>query len=369
MPDILKNRRMFLAQASDLTVQALSWWFSELSSMFPWLGRLDSFKSPPALLRVGKQQCSLLLLDRSNNKSSAANLPATVDLPGLDQLEASASRLKTLCIGRSLHVSMAEEDILPLEYELPTAARSELRQTVSYRLLTESPIDPSHVFFAVRPRKDASSPEYIRLNVVISRKEAVAEMITTFGKWDISVNEVGYALPGSQGLDYVFHTSEREKAAQAKKRLHLYLLVMAVVVFTVYFPVTILAAKWLERDTRSQIFTLNTSDKKQTELEARQSHIQTIHQELEDQLPFFRVTSLINETASYLPSDTWVNRLEYASGKVSLAGQATNPSAAIRQLKKGSLFTNAKLDVVASAANPGGPPQFEISAVIAGARN
>lgn len=369
MPDILKNRRVLLTQASDLAVQGMSWWFSELSSMFPWLGRLDSFKTPPALLRVGKQQCLLLLLDRSKNYLSAATAPAMVELPGLGQLASSASKMKTLCMGRSLHVSMAEEDVLPLDYELPTAARSELRQAVSYRLLTESPIDPSQVFFAVKPRKDASSSEYIRLDVVISRKDAVAGMVTIFGKWGISINEVGYALPGSQGLDYVFHTSKMEKAAQAKKRVHLYLLAMAVVVFTMYFPVTILTAKWLERDTRSQTLKLKTPAKKQTELAARQLHVQTVRQELAEQLPPLRVTSLINEAASHLPPDAWVNRLEYANGKVSLAGQASNPSAVVRQLKKASLFGNAKLDAVASAVNPGEPPQFEISAVIAQGQN
>lgn len=177
---------------------------------------------------------------------------------------------------------------------------------------------------------------------------------------------MGYALPGSQGIDYVFHTSETERAAQAQKRLHLYLLAMAAVVFAAYFPVTILAAKWLERDARSQILALKTPDRKQITLEARQSRSETIRQELTDQLPAFRMTSLINEVSSHLPPDAWANRLEYVNGKVSLAGQAANPSAAVRQLKKAALFSNAKLDVVASAANPGEPLQFEISAVIAG---
>jgi len=363
MPDLLKNRRVLLAQASDLAVQAMTWWFSELSSMLPWLRRLDSFKKPPALLRVGKQQCSLLLLDKSTN---AATTPAVVELPGLDQLATFAPKLRALCAGRSLQVSMADDDILPLEYELPAAARSELRQTVSYKLLTESPVDPSLVFFAVKPRKDASSPEQLRINVVISRKEVVAEVLATLGSCEISIDEVGYALPGSQGIDYVFHTSETERAAQAQKRLHLYLLAMAAVVFAAYFPVTILAAKWLERDARSQILALKTPDRKQITLEARQSRSETIRQELTDQLPAFRMTSLINEVSSHLPPDAWANRLEYVNGKVSLAGQAANPSAAVRQLKKAALFSNAKLDVVASAANPGEPLQFEISAVIAG---
>lgn len=368
MQGILKNRRVYLAHASDLAVQAISWWFSELTSMFPWLGRLDSFKTAPALLRVGKQQCALLL-DGSINHSSDETPPAAVELPGLHQLAASASKLRTLCAGRSLHVSMADEDILPLEYELPAAARSELRQAVSYKLLTESPIDPSLVFFAVKPRKDASTPEHLRLDVVISRKEAVAEVLSTLGDCGVPINEVGYALPASLGLDYVFHTSAMEKTEQAQKRLHLYMLAMAMVVFTAYFPVTILAAKWLERDTRSQIITLRTTDKKQTELAARQSRVQTVRQELAEQLPPFRMTSLINAMARQLPPDAWANRLEYANGKVSLAGQATDPSAIARQLKKAKLLSNAKLDAVASAANPGEPPQFEISAVIAGGRN
>lgn len=369
MPDILKNRRVLLAQASDLAVHGLSWWFLELSSMFPWLRRLDSFKTPPALLRVGKQQCLLLLSDRSKNHSSAADAPAAVELPGLCQLATSASRLKTLCTGRSLHVSMTAEDILPLEYELPAAARSDLRQAVSYKLLTESPVDPSLVFFAVKPRKDASSPEHLRLDVVISRKEAVAGVLSTLGSCGVSINEVGYALPGSQGLDYVFHTSEMEKTTQAQKRMQLYLLAMAMAIFTAYFPVTILAAKWLERDTRDQISILHTPDKKQTELEARQSRVEAVRQELAGHLPSFHMTSLINEAASHLPPDAWVSRLEYANGKVSLAGQAADPSAAVRQLKKANLLSNAKLDAVASAANPGEPPQFEISAVIAGGQN
>lgn len=369
MPDILKNRRVFLSQSSDLAVKGLSWWFSELSSMFPWLGRLDSFKTPPALLRVGRQQCSLLLSDGSKNRSSATNVPATVELPGRDQLAASSSRLKTLCTGRSLHVSMTAEDILPLEYELPAAARSDLRQAVSYKLLTESPVDPSLVFFAVKPRKDASFAEHLRLDVVIARKEAVAGVLSALGGCGVSINEVGYALPGSKGLDYVFHTSEMEKTAQAQKRMHLYLLAMTMAIVTAYFPVTILAAKWLERDTRDQISKFHTPDKKQTDLEDRQSRVEAVRQELAGHLPPFHMTSLINEAASHLPPDAWVNRMEYANGKVSLAGQAADPSATVRHLKKASLFRNAKLDAVSSAANPGEPPQFEISAVIAGGQN
>lgn len=368
MQDILKNRRFYLAHASDLAVQAISWWFSELSSMFPWLKRLDSFKTAPALLRVGKQQC-VLLLEGSINPSSDETLPAAVELPGLHHLTATSPKLRTLCAGRSLQVSMADEDILPLEYELPTAARSELRQAVSYKLLTESPIDPSLVFFAVKQRKDASSPEHLRLDVVISRKEAVEEVLSTLDDCGVPINEVGYALPASLGLDYVFHTSEMEKTAQAKKRLHLYMLAMAMVVFAAYFPVTILAAKWLERDTRSQIIKLQTIDTKQTELAARQSRVQVVRQELAEQLPSFRMTSLINAMARHLPPDAWANRLEYANGKVSLSGQATDPSAIVRQLKKAKLLSTAKLDAVASAANPGEPPHFEIRAVIAGGQN
>lgn len=336
--------------------------------MFPWLRRLDSFKTAPALLRVGKQQCTLLL-DGSINHSSDELPPAAVELPGQHQLAASASKLRALCAGRSLQVSMADGDILPLEYELPAAARSELRQAVSYKLLTESPIDPSLVFFAVKTRKDASSPEHLRLDVVISRKEAVEEVLSTLGDCGVPINEVGYALPGSLGNDYVFHTSEMEKTAQAQRRLHLYMLVMAMVVFTAYFPVTILAAKWLERDTRSQIIRLQTIDTKQTELAARQSRVQIVRRELTEQLPPFRMTSLINAMARQLPPDAWANRLEYANGKVSLAGQATDPSAIVKQLKKAKLLSNAKLDTVASAANPGEPPHFEIRAVIAGGQN
>lgn len=365
MPDILKNRRASLAQASNLAVQAISWWFSELSSMFPWLRRLDSFRTPPALLRVGKQQCSLLLLDRSRNNLSAAG-PEAAELPGLNQLEASALRVRTLCVGRLLHVSMALEDIFPLEYDLPAAARSDLRQAVSYKLLTESPIDPSLVFFAAKLRQDASSGEHLRLDVLISRKEQVAEVLSTLGRYGLSVNEVGYALPGSQVLDYVFHTSEMAKTAQAQTRLHLYLLVMAMVILTAYFPVTLLAAKWLERDTRKQILTLQIPDKKQTELAARQSRVQTVRQEVEEQLPSFRMTSLINEIARNLPPDAWVNRVEYANGKVSLSGQAADPSLTLRKLKISSLLADAKLDTVARPANPGDPLQFEISAPITG---
>lgn len=368
MQDILKGRRVYLSHASDLAVRAISWWFSELSSIFPWLRRLDSFKTAPALLRVGKHQCALLL-DGSIDHSSAETLPAAVELPGLHQLAASASKLRALCAGRSLQVSMADEDILPLEYELPSAARSDLRQAVSYKLLTESPVDPSLVFFAVKPRKDASTPEYLRLDVVISRKEAVAEVLSTLGDCGVPINEVGYALPASPGLDYVFHTSEMEKTAQARKRLHLYMLVIAMVVFAAYFPVTILVAKWLERDARSQIITLQTRDTKQTELAARQSRVQTVRQELVDQLPPFRITSLINAMARHLPPDAWANQLEYANGKVSLAGQAVDPSAIVRQLKKAELLSNAKLDAAASAPNPGEPLHFEISAVIAGGEN
>lgn len=368
MQDILKNRRVSLAQASNFAVQAISWWFSELSSMFPWLRRLDSFKTPPALLRVGKQQSLLLLLDRSRNDSSAT-APATVELPGLHQLAASALRLRSLCAGRPLHVSMAAEDILQMEYELPAAARSELRQAVSYRLLTESPLDPSLVFFDARVRKGAPSLEHIRLDAVISRKEDVAEVLSALSNCGVSINEVGYALPCSQGLDYVFHTSEMERTARAQTRMHLYLLAIAMAIFTAYFPVTIMVAKWLERDTRGQILTLQSPDKKQTVLEARQSHVQTVRQELAEQLPPFRMTSLINEVARHLPPDAWVSRLEYANEKVSLAGQADDLSVAVRELKKSKLFSNAKLDAVSSTANPGQPLQFEISVAIAGGQH
>lgn len=368
MQDILKNRRVYLAQASDLAVHAISWWFAELSSMFPWLRRLDSFTTPPALLRIGKHQCTLLL-NGTTKQLSDETRPPVVELPGLHLLPASASELRTRCAGRSLHVSVADEDVLPLQYELPAAARSELRQAVSYKLLTESPIDPSLVLFGVKARKDASTPGYLRLDVVISRKEVVQGLLSTLGDCEVQISEVGYALPSSLGLDYVFHTSEVEQTAQARQRLHLYLLALAMVVVTAYFPVTTLAAKWLERDVRRQISTLQTVDDKQTELAARQSRVQAVRQELAEQLPPLRMTGLINAMARHLPPDAWANRLEYANGKVSLAGQATDPSTIVRQLKKAKWLSNSRLDAVASAANPGEPTHFEISAVIARGQN
>jgi len=365
MQGLLKNRRIALAQASDLAVAAVSWWVSELSAMFPWLTRLGKAKTRPALLRLGRHQCTLLV-NGSASQPSGDSSPAGVEFPGLSELAAWCSRLGTLCAGHGLHVSMATEDVLPLELELPAAARSDLGQAVSYRLLTESPIDPTLVLHAAKPRKDESAPERLRLDVVISRKGDVEEVLTALRNCGISVGKVGYALPGSGGLDYVFQTSEMEKSAQVQRRRNLYLVALAMAVFTAYFPVTILAAKWLERDARGQILALQTPDRKQAELEARQAQIQTVRQELAQQLPPFRVTSLINAAAQHLPESAWVRRFEYANGRVLLAGQAVDPSVAVRELKKAGLFGGAKLEAVARAPNAGEPPQFEISAVIAG---
>lgn len=359
--------RALFAQASDLAVQFTAWWFSELSSMFPWL-TLRRFKPAPPLLRVGKQHCSLLL-DSSGIPSSAEIASAAVELPGQYQLASDASKLRKVCAGRSLDVSMSDEDILTLEYELPVAARGELDKAVSYKLLTESPIDPSLVLYAAKSRRDASTPQHLRLDVVISRKKAVEEVRTILGNCGVPVNNVGYALPGSRALDFVFRTSEMQKTVQARKRMHLYLLVAAMATFTAYFPVTAIMAKWLERDARGQILALKATDKRQVELEARQSRVQTIRQELAHELPPFRMTSLINAVAGQLPNDAWVNRLEYRNGKVSLSGQAADPSAIVRQLKRASVLSSAKLDAVSSATNPGDPPQFEISLAVPGGQN
>lgn len=365
MSRLLNLFRSGLDILNDGLSQVLELWKVEVGATFPLVARVSGSKRPYVLLRLGQESSDAQFIapgavERSEEKMSG------VELPGVTRLDALAERLKPIVAGRPIHLSMTLNATLTMKFDLPVAARRALRSAVAYRLLTESPVEPSLLVFDAKPGKASFSAQQIQVEVAVAQREKVEEIVNTLTTRGIRVDAVGLAPLESNGLEFVFWRSSTAESGLAQLRLHRRLLASACLFVLIWFPLTTLAAKWLERQARIQISEIRSPDPQQLSAQARSESVVAQRKDLLGQMPVVPLTRLIDEVAKSLPTDAWVNRLEYGYGKLALGVQAGEPFVALRGLRLSAPLANAKLDGVARPANPGEPSQVEVNVVISG---
>ena len=130
---------------------------------------------------------------------------------------------------------------------------------------------------------------------------------------------------------------------------------------TSFLPFTFLAAVWIERDIRQEIKSMQKSIDENSQLLARQSLLDTIKIDLNQQIPPYHITNILNDLATALPKTSWITSIRYDNTVLQLTGNSPNIVEMMKELNKLSTLGRVKLISVANSNNVNVPSQFEVA--------
>jgi Tfp pilus assembly protein PilN len=347
------------ADFQALATSGFAWWWQGLSDLIPEHKRLTTKTKKPLFLIVEYQQTTLIMpADIANSTASMdkIHLPSLFD----ETSEEALIALTTLCKGHIVEVSLDSQDILLLDMSLPKTAQSKLRDAVSFKLITESPLDRDSLYFDTQTKLSPAA-DVIRLDVALCIREKVDYVCSTLEKAGINSARIGFSKSSANVLDFIFYVSSDIASASLRLKKHLILFFSLILITAAFLPFTFFAASWIEHDIRQENQSMQQSLDANSQLLAKRALLGTITSDLNKQIPSHRMTNILNDLATALPKTSWITSIQYDKGILQLTGNSPNVVEMMRELNKISTLDNLKLISVANSNNTNVPSQFEVS--------
>jgi len=343
------------------------WWAAELKSALPWIENVLIDPQPRALILNGRDATTVVMKD-----VDAYKLRKEVFEVPLDQFSAEqTAQLRALCAKRELSLSVAAQEVLCLQLQVPRGAASNLRKSIAYRLLTDSPINPDYIVFDMRRTNIESDSDAIAVEVALCRRESLEKLKSCGEKLGFAAPHIGLAGNGGVELAFVFERARGVKTDSSRLRRNMLLALGPVLIFMFTLSVTWAYANWNEKGLRMEIAALSSRTTESVRLLSRQAHARGISQAINNDLPKTAISQILNDVSKTLPQSAWLSEIRIEGNKLRLIGNGTDPTSVAKALAATPNLTAVRLDSV-TAGNAGygaeGVSRFEIDAEIAPGR-
>ncbi|HLP80434.1 MAG TPA: PilN domain-containing protein [Nitrosomonas sp.] len=352
--------RLRFADFQALAKSGFAWWWQGLSDLIPAYKRLATKTKKPLFLMVEYQQTTLIM---SAETATASTTPIDkIHLPSLfdETSEETLSALSPLCKGRIVEVSLDLQDVLLLDMSLPKTAQSKLRDAVSFKLITESPLDRETLYFDTHTKRQ-SAADLIDIEVALCMREKIDNIRSILEKADINSVRIGFAKSSENVLDFIFYLSSDITSASLRLKKHLILIFSLILITTAFLPFTFFAASWMEYNIRQENQSMQQSLDRNSQLLAKRALLGTITNDLNKQVPSHRMTNILNDLAATLPKTSWITSIQYDKGLLQITGNSPNVVEMMRELNKLPTLVNLKLISVANSNSDNVPSQFEVA--------
>ncbi|WGS88632.1 PilN domain-containing protein [Methylomonas sp. UP202] len=344
----------------SLVKSGFAWWWHGLSELIPEHKRLAARPKKPIFL-IAEHQKTILLMPAEIATASLEPLDQ-IHLPSLfdETFEDAIVALAPICHEHVVEVSLDHQDVLLLGMSLPKTAQSKLRDAVSFKLITESPLNRETIYFDTRT-KHRTAADLIDLEVALCMREKIDNIRSILEKAGITSVRIGFSKSSENALDFIFYVSSDIASASLRLKKHLILFFSFILITAAFLPFTFFAASWIERDIRQENQSMQESLDTSSQLLAKRALLGTIKSDINNQIPSHRVTNILNDLAAALPKTSWITSIQYDKGILQITGNSPNVVEMMRELNKISTLDNLKLISVANSNSPNVPSQFELS--------
>jgi hypothetical protein len=117
---------------------------------------------------------------------------------------------------------------------LPKTAQSKLRDAVSFKLITESPLDRDSLYFDTQTKLSPAA-DVIRLDVALCIREKVDYVCSTLEKAGINSARIGFSKSSANVLDFIFYVSSDIASASLRLKKHLILFFSLILITAAFF--------------------------------------------------------------------------------------------------------------------------------------
>lgn len=345
--------------------EGIAWWRNELQGVFPWLESVLSQRTPTALILSEAGRTIVIVPNPTAPGASLSPCAEVVfDREVMALPEGECARIRDLCAGRQIELSLSAAEVFCTGITLPAEVTGNLRKAVSYRLLTDAPIDPSLMLFDCSVPNINRSDNTINVTVSACRHETVDQVLAHLSGRGLEVAAIGFAPPDQRHLAYVFKKSAVARATSNLEKVNRFLFAAGVLVVLFFLPALYLTALWMQRDLNSEIDAINSARDGAPELLTRASRLGQISAVLTRERRPVSLAAAINELSARVPKSAWLSEVHFDGRSLRLVGYAADPPAVSSALAGSEVLIGVKLESVSAQTPVEQSPRIEISAAL-----
>jgi general secretion pathway protein L len=356
---LLSRFRALYAQTS--LPRFLAWWGGELRACLPqrWRKLLASedarilIQREADVLRVSQLRAGQLQDVAQLPLAEADALPAALD-------QALGEERRELPRVLLLPAAMVLRRVLTL----PSAALDNLRTVLGFELDRQTPFKPDQVTYDSRVLAHETGARQVPVELALVPRERLRQVLDEIGP--VASDLSGVDAGGADGvpLGYNFLPAEQRRSG-SHARLWLHLGLIAFSAFCL-----LLAMHRLIDNRAEAVAALGSESEKQHDGARVAARLRSTLEEAATAANFLAVEKarqpsmvlLLNELSVLLPDDTWLERMNFSRGEVSLAGQSGQAAKLVEILQGSTLLRNPALSGPIQPDARSGKDRFNITA-------
>ena len=318
--------------------QFFRWWSGELAFLVPtWLRNL--FGGNPEFLELVRMGDALKVTHRSGNGESPVG-EFSLDYEGRRTRERLFAEKPELAELRTA-LRLTEGQALRKTLKLPAAVEENLRQVVAFEMDRLTPFKSDQVYFAARVTARTPATRQITVDLVLvprDKLEALLEDLAA-GGWRPEIVDLADSSP--PGRYNLLPEKYRPAPSRWPCLVNFSLGGLAVVLVLLLAVLPILVGRSETRALEEQVRKVGKVANEVQVLREDADKLLLQTRFLQDKKRTEPVmVDMLEELSAVIPTNTWLNGLQYKSGRVVIQGQSPSASSLIEQIEASPYFRN-----------------------------
>ena len=338
------------------------WWFGELRATIPPFlrggrrGRRRAF-----WIEIGNRTARFGREGRRKTKD-LGEVALNPDDPAAQYRDIRRHMGRRRIRPRDLDLQLSRDQALRQVVVLPTAARENLREVLSFEMDRHTPFTADEVVFDYRVLRTDQERKQMDVDLAVAKRDTLSQALATARSWKLNPKRVG--VEGG-GLDLL--SSARHEAGGRRGRG---LTAVLGVVTAGLFVAATLAPLQTQRellDEAEEALRLARGEAVEADDLRRQAAKSLERSEflIGRKRNAVSVSELLNEVTRLLPDDTWVVQFSRRDNQLTLSGFSAKASALIGLLEQSDLLTGVRFRSPVNLDPRLQLERFNLSAVVA----
>lgn len=253
------------------------------------------------------------------------------------------------------------------ELSLPSAAKENLYQVVTYELSRFSPFSPDQAYYAVKTLNVVNEPGQIRVMLILTPKPTLDSFYQDIKAFGMAPKFVDYEeSPNEIELgddEYNLLPEElREKTDKTAQLIHAALIGLVAILFITALALPV----WFEyRSVNALQNKIDSIEKEAKNIKSLQAEVDALVNEtkllIDKKTEKPPVVAVLDTLSKLIKDDTWLAYAQYASGQLQIQGESPAASTLISVLEASDIFANAKFVSPVTRDNVSKQERFQIT--------
>lgn len=349
-----------ISKIKPALVSSVQWWLAELKAALPWIEHALVEPRPRAIVFCEPLSTIVILFDVDGKEISREVMESCFDqLP-----EAQGKQLSKLCASHDIFLSVLASEVHRLQLWLPKVSNVNVRQSVKYRLLTESPIDPDATVFDFRRMSGETGKLRETVEVAICRRSYLERLRNAARRMEIVSMHIGLFSAQDNKLSFTFELAQGARSSRARFKRNALLAAGPLIIFVSALVLCWGYANWKERALRRDIKAMAAQSAESAKLLTRHAQSRAVAQSIYLDMSKGDPTQILNDVSKILPRSAWLTEARFENDKLNLKGSGVDPTIVVKVLAATPRLAAVRLESVNSGLIGGDPARFEITATV-----